>query len=194
MSLATSAPNPDLVKGMRRGTRFRWITSHFCSMSYVNGITYIAIARGTTLALRVNMQATRRGFSVLIGTAVIATSCGKKPDPADTLSSVSSEMATASLAGRVWLKHRTPNSFTGNTLSESRMNIAEQQNILFTEAVPPVDTAQLRSSLDHAKDMLATMEKLIARQDVKSFPAALAFFEEDAKKVQDMSDSLEKKQ
>ena len=151
--------------------------------------------RGTTLAFRVNMKGRRRrSFAALIGTAVIVTSCAKKPDPADTLSSVASEMATASLAGRVWVKHRTPNSFTGNTLRDSRMSIAQQQNILFTEAVPPVDTAQLRASLDHAKDMLATMEKMIARQDIKSFPSALAFFEQDAKKVQDMSDSLEKKQ
>jgi hypothetical protein len=42
--------------------------------------------------------------------------------------------------------------------------------------------------------MLATMEALIGRQDVKSFPDALTFFEQDAKKVKDMSDSVEKSQ
>ena len=73
------------------------------------------------------------------------------------------------------------------------MSVGEQQKILFTEAAPPVDTSALRVSLNHAKDMLATMETLIARQDVRSFPAALVFFDEDAKRVKDMSDSVEKK-
>ncbi|HUQ21064.1 MAG TPA: hypothetical protein VM099_15700 [Gemmatimonadaceae bacterium] len=136
-------------------------------------------------------ELTRRCLAAFTG-ALVITSCGKKPDPADTLSSLASELATASMAGEAWVLHRTPNPFTRNTLRDARMNIAEQQNVLFSEAVPPVDTASLRTTLDHAKDMLATMEKLIAQQDVKSFPAALAFFEQDAKRVKDMSDSLEK--
>jgi hypothetical protein len=132
----------------------------------------------------------------LCGLASIAcfaasTGCWKKPDPADTLSSVSSELATASFAAHDWVNHRTPNPFTRNTLRDARMSIGDQQNILFTEAIPPVDTSALRALLDHAKDMLATMETLIAKQDVRSFPAALVFFDQDAKKVKDMSDSLE---
>lgn len=137
---------------------------------------------------------TRRSLGAFIGAFFTITSCGKKPDPADTLSSVASELATASIAGEAWVLHRTPNSFTSNTLRDSRMSIAEQQNVLFTEAVPPVDTASLRTTLDHAKDMIATMEKLIAQQDARSFRTALTFFEQDANKVKDMSDSLEKSQ
>lgn len=137
---------------------------------------------------------TRRNLGALSGALLVITSCGKKPDAADTLSSVASELATASIAGEAWVLHRTPNSFTSNTLRDSRMSIAEQQNVLFTEAVPSVDTASLRTTLDHAKDMLATMEKLIAQQDAKSFRGALTFFEQDANKVKDMSDSLEKSQ
>jgi hypothetical protein len=136
----------------------------------------------------------RHGFAAAIGAALSLAGCGKKPDPANTLSSVASELATASMAGEAWVLHRTPNSFTANTLRDARMSVAEQQNLLFTEAVPPVDTATLRTTLDHAKDMLATMEALIGRQDVKSFPDALTFFEQDAKKVKDMSDSVEKSQ
>jgi hypothetical protein len=132
-------------------------------------------------------------LAAALAAAVGVAGCAKKPDPADTLSSVASELATASLAAHDWVLHRTPNPFTRNTLRDARMSVGDEQNILFTEAVPPVDTASLRASLDHAKDMLATMETLIARQDVRSFPAALVFFDQDAKKVKDMSDSLESK-
>ena len=137
---------------------------------------------------------TRRSLEALTGALLVVTSCEKKPNPADTLSSVASELATASIAGEAWVLHRTSNSFTSNTLRDARMSIADQQNVLFTDAVPPVDTALLRTTLDHAKDMLATMEKLIAQQDARSFRTALTFFEQDANKVKDMSDSLEKRE
>jgi hypothetical protein len=74
------------------------------------------------------------------------------------------------------------------------MSIADQQKILFTEAVPPVDTATLHSTLDHSKNVLATLEKLIARQEFQLFPPLLALLQNDADAVKQMSDSLEKRQ
>lgn len=123
----------------------------------------------------------------------LLTGC-KKPDPAETLSSVASELATASLTANAWFKHRTPNPFTRSTLHDSRMSIADQEKTLFTEAVPPVDTASLRQSLDHAKNVIATLEQLIHQQNVIAFPAVLALLESDAKKVKDMSDRVDPSQ
>ena len=143
------------------------------------------------------MTTTIRRLSVIVGTLALSNAlgaCRKNPDPADTLSSVASDLATASLAGEAWALHRTPNPFTRNTLRESRMSVADEQKILFTEAVPPVDTAALHVTLDHAKNVIATMEQLIARQNMESFPAALALLEHDSKRVKEVSDSLEASQ
>lgn len=139
----------------------------------------------------------RRGLSVIVSALALVNAvggCGKKPDPADTLSSAASDLATASLAAEAWVFHRTTNAFARNTLRDSRMSIADEQKILFTEAVPRVDTTTLRLTLDHAKNVLATMEQLIARQNVRAFPSALALLERDAKRVKEMSDSLEASQ
>ncbi|MFN2603118.1 MAG: hypothetical protein ABR582_10230 [Gemmatimonadaceae bacterium] len=129
-------------------------------------------------------------FSLGILSAASLDAC-KKPDPADTLSSVSSELATATIAAEAWVLHRTPNAFTRNELHDARMSVAQQQKTLFTEAVPPVDTTKLRLTLDHAKNVIATLEGLIAKQDAKSFPSVLTLLEQDAKDVKDMSDSLD---
>jgi len=131
--------------------------------------------------------------SIRIGWAAIllsAPACSKPPDPAETLKSVSSWLATASMAGDAWVVHSTPNPFTRNTLRRARLSVSDEQKILFTEAVPPVDTAALRASLDRAKNTLATMETLIDSKEVLQFPAALALLKSDAQRVKQMSDSI----
>lgn len=91
--------------------------------------------------------------------------CSKEPDPAKTLQSVASWLATGALAAQEWVVHSTPNPFTRNTLRTARLAIADQQKILFTEAVPSVDTAELHTSLESAKNTMATLEQLIDRGD-----------------------------
>ena len=103
---------------------------------------------------------------------------------------VSSYLATAALAGDAWVAHRTPNPFTRNTLREARMSIADQQAVLFSEAVPAVDTAALRASLQRSKNTLATMERLVDVANQPLFTAELAVLKLDAQRVKDMSDAL----
>src|SRR5215210_4566947 len=81
----------------------------------------------------------RQTFTTVTG--LLSLGCGRPPDPAKTLEQVASYLGTATLAGDAWIAHRTPNPFTRNTLRKARMNIAEQQVVLFGEAVPAVDTA-----------------------------------------------------
>lgn len=121
---------------------------------------------------------------------LLASACSRKPDPAETLKSVSSWLATASMAGDAWVVHSTPNPFTRNTLRRARLTVADEQEILFTKAVPPVDTASLRVSLDRAKNTLARMEQLIDAKDAMQFPPALALLKADAERVKKMSDSI----
>lgn len=132
--------------------------------------------------------------ALAVSALLIVSACGKEPDPADTLKSVASWLATGTLAAQEWVIHSTPNPFTRNTLRSARLAIADQQEILFTRAVPPVDTASLRASLERAKNTMATMERLIDRGDAGLFAAQLATLKHEADRVKQMSDSLEQSQ
>jgi len=125
----------------------------------------------------------------MVGVCVLQ-GCGPPPDPSKTLEQVASYLATATLAGDAWIAHRTPNPFTRNTLREARMNIADQQLILFSEAVPAVDTTALRESLERSKNTLATMEQLVDVANQPLFTAELAVLKVDAQRVKDLSDAL----
>jgi hypothetical protein len=116
--------------------------------------------------------------------------CGKPPDASKSLEQVSSYLATATLAGDAWIAHRTPNPFTRNTLREVRMKVADQQTVLFSEAVPAVDTTALRESLQRSKNTLATMERLVDDANQPLFSAELNVLKVDAQRVKDMSDAL----
>ncbi len=128
------------------------------------------------------------------GLLIMCTACGSQPDPAKTLDSISSELATAALAGNAWAVHSTPTAFTRNTLLKARHAIADEQTLLFTQAVPSVDTAALRTSLESAKNTIATMERLLNRGDAEAFSARLATLKADANRVKKMSDSLDQSQ
>jgi hypothetical protein len=125
---------------------------------------------------------------------LVLSGCSKPPDPSDTLESVSSWLATASLAGEQWVVHSTPNPFTRNTIRTARHTVADQQKILFGEAVPAVDTADLHATLDRAKNTMATLEQLIDRGDARLFAARLVDLKRDADHVKQMSDSLKQSQ
>ena len=136
----------------------------------------------------------RRERNVAMLAALLSLACGRPPEPSETLEQVSSYLATATLAGDAWILHRTPNPFTRNTLRDARMNIAQQQAVLFSEAVPAVDTTVLRESLQRAKTTLATMERLANDANQSVFTTQLALLKADAKRVKDMSDSLKQSQ
>ena len=120
--------------------------------------------------------------------------CAPPPDPSKTLEQVASYLATATLAGDAWIAHRTPNPFTRNTLRKARMSIADQQTVLFSEAVPAVDTTALRQSLQRSKNTLASMEQLVDVANQPLFTAQLAVLKIDAQRVKDMSDALQQRQ
>ena len=70
------------------------------------------------------------------------------------------------------------------------MHIADQQAVLFSEAVPAVDTTALRESLERSKNTLATMERIVDVANQPRFTTQLELLKADAERVKDMSDSL----
>jgi hypothetical protein len=132
----------------------------------------------------------RRARNVVALAGLLSFGCSRPPEPPETLEQISSYLATAKLAGDAWIGHRTPNPFTRNTLRDTRMNIAEQQAVLFEDTVPAVDTAVLRESLRRAKNTLATMEQLVDVANQPRFTSELALLKADADRVKNMSDSL----
>ena len=132
----------------------------------------------------------RRGRRVVMLAVLLSLACSRPPEPPETLEQISSILATATLAGDAWIAHRTPNPFTRNALRDARMNVAQQQAVLFSDAVPAVDTAVLRESLQRSKNTLATMEQLVDVGNQPRFSTALALLKADAERVKDMSDSL----
>ena len=74
------------------------------------------------------------------------------------------------------------------------MSIADQQTVLFSAAVPAVDTTALRQSLQRSKNTLASMEQLVDVANQPLFTAQLAVLKIDAQRVKDMSDALQQRQ
>ena len=126
--------------------------------------------------------------------SVFFLSACKPPTPLEQMDSILSWIATAGMAGRAWLRHTTPDTYTRQTLELSRSTLEQMSKDLLASPPPATDTAALDSVLTRSRARIARMAALITARNSPEFSRELGLLHADQMIVKQFADSIESKQ
>jgi hypothetical protein len=126
--------------------------------------------------------------------SVFLLSACKTPTPVEQMDSIQSWIATAGMAGRVWLRHTTPDTYTRQTLELSHKTLEQISRDLLASPLPSTDTAALDGVLTRSRARIARMAGLITARNSPEFSRELGLLYADQIIVKRFADSIGSKQ
>jgi hypothetical protein len=127
---------------------------------------------------------------LLVISIALVAAC-KSPTPTEQMDSIQSWLATAGMAGDVWLRHTTPDKYSRQTLDLSQQTLLQISSDLLKSPPHSVDSATLDSVLTRSRAHVAQMARLIEEKDAPDFARQLDSLRADQKIIKQLSDSIE---
>jgi hypothetical protein len=110
------------------------------------------------------------------------------------MDSIQSWIGTATMAGRAWVNHTTPDKYTRQTLELSEQTLRQISNDLLKSPPPGIDTAALDSTLSRTSGRVAQMARLVQARNAPDMVRELDSLGSDQKLLKQFADSIESRQ